>query len=267
MSLWQGTNVGSTIQAIASVGQLICSNGLILQWVRATIPHCCFFYAVDMKLERLLFSSGPKPGDPSLELDIPTVTVFVGPNNSGKSMALREVEDWCCAVDSSSTVLSEIGLSFPDDPAEAVELVKQYRTDPPENQVEAPDHCWIGIPTFRQSQPVIHEQVQLTQVEQAVSNKEVRQLRHYLSRLYTLRLDGRTRFSLSDPKPTGDLQSHPQNHLWSLFQNDNARKQVREITKEAFGLYFVIDPTSMNQFRVRMSNEAQLPRQNHKSNL
>jgi ABC-type cobalamin/Fe3+-siderophores transport system ATPase subunit len=28
-----------------------------------------------------------------------TVVVLVGPNNSGKSLALREIEEWCCGVE------------------------------------------------------------------------------------------------------------------------------------------------------------------------
>ncbi|MFH0958496.1 MAG: AAA family ATPase, partial [Pseudomonadota bacterium] len=86
-------------------------------------------------------------------------------------------------------------------------------------------------------------------------NKDLTWLRHGLTRLYTIRLDGRTRFSLSDPKPTGDLQAHPQNHLWALFKNDIGRERVRKYTEEAFGLHFVIDPTAMTQFRVRMSKK------------
>ncbi len=39
----------------------------------------------------------------------------------------------------------------------------------------------------------------------------------------------------------------------ALFQDDSARKEIRNITKEAFGLYFTIDPTSMNEFRIRLS--------------
>lgn len=36
-----------------------------------------------------------------------------------------------------------------------------FKTEPPENQTTAVDHMWLGLPTFRQNQPVIHEQVSL----------------------------------------------------------------------------------------------------------
>jgi len=45
----------------------------------------------------------------------------------------------------------------------------------------------------------------------------------------------------------------PQNHLWALFVNNEARERVRKLTEDAFNLHFVVDPTAMQQFRVRMS--------------
>lgn len=63
----------------------------------------------EMKLEHLTFAAGPKPDDLPLEITVPTVIVLVGLNNSGKSIALGEVEDCCCTVDRNFDVLSEIG--------------------------------------------------------------------------------------------------------------------------------------------------------------
>lgn len=71
--------------------------------------------------------------------------------------------------------------------------------------------------------------------------------------LYTIRLDGRTRLALTEPRPAGDLQGPPVNHLMALFMDDETRTQIREFTRDAFGLYFVVDPTMMTQFRIRLS--------------
>jgi hypothetical protein len=78
-------------------------------------------------------------------------------------------------------------------------------------------------------------------------------LRQAFVKLFTLRLDGRTRFDLVDPKETGPLESPPRNHLWALFVSDGSREKVRKFTEEAFGRHFVIDPTGMTQFRARLS--------------
>jgi hypothetical protein len=74
--------------------------------------------------------------------------------------------------------------------------------------------------------------------------------------LYTIALDGRTRFALTEPRQAGDLQLAPQNHLAALFTNDVARARVRGITHEAFGFFFVIDPTNLGTLRIRMSLRA-----------
>jgi hypothetical protein len=44
--------------------------------------------------------------------------------------------------------------------------------------------------------------------------------------------------------------------LAALFKDDRARKRIREIVEDAFGLHFVIDPTGMTQFKIRMSERA-----------
>ena len=92
----------------------------------------------------------------------------------------------------------------------------------------------------------------LNNAVQQQNNNDV--LRQWLSAFYTIRLDGRTRFSLAESKPSGDLLQAPQNHLWKLFSDDSARTEVRRLTAEAFGLYFTIDPTGMTQFKIRMSS-------------
>jgi hypothetical protein len=47
----------------------------------------------------------------------------------------------------------------------------------------------------------------------------------------------------------------------ALFKDDEARSKIREMTAEAFGLHFVIDPTGMTQFRINMSERAPLDNQ------
>jgi hypothetical protein len=80
-------------------------------------------------------------------------------------------------------------------------------------------------------------------------------LRDFLS-IFTVRLDGQQRLALTLPRLAGDLRRHPANHLAALFRDDAARERIREITADALGLYFVIDPTAVSHFRIRMSDRA-----------
>lgn len=208
-----------------------------------------------IKLSKLSFLAGPGPGQGGIGITDPEVVLLVGPNNSGKSLALREIENWCIGKNEARKVVDQLDVELPDTADAAIELFEPFKAEPPQNQTTPVDHIWVGSPTFRQGQPVIHVQISLATFRNWFDHAPNRDhARTQLTLLYTVRLDGRTRFALSDPKPAGDLQSHPQNHLWALFQNDPAREKVRSLTSEAFGLHFIVDATGMTQFRVRMSS-------------
>lgn len=71
-----------------------------------------------------------------------------------------------------------------------------------------------------------------------------------------MRFNGRSRFNLTNDQNAGDLLSAPQNVLAHLFQNDASRMKVRALVQDAFGLNFVVDPTQLGQFRIRLSKAA-----------
>lgn len=75
-------------------------------------------------------------------------------------------------------------------------------------------------------------------------------------RFFQIRLDGRTRFDLTNDRATGELAGLPQNILAHLFQDDELRKEVRDIVHDAFGVYFVIDPLNGGHLRIRLSRTA-----------
>ncbi|MFA5184678.1 MAG: AAA family ATPase [Patescibacteria group bacterium] len=212
--------------------------------------------SASLKLTKLNFFAGERPENnlEGLEIRPGTAVIFVGPNNSGKSLALREIENWCFGKDEKRFLIKELSVDLPTDAEEMKSMLKFFETPPPKNQGLKDDIMWIGQHTFRADQPVRSFQIQISNISQLLTSPSGSAvIREWLIGSYTIRLDGRTRFSLADPKPTGDLQLSPQNHLWALFRDDEAREQVRLLAEEAFGLHFVIDPTGMNFFRIRMS--------------
>ena len=72
----------------------------------------------------------------------------------------------------------------------------------------------------------------------------------------TLILDGRSRIALVNQQHAGDLQQYPQSSFQVLFRDDAKRHEARRIVSEAFGYYFVIDPTNLGQLRIRLSQRA-----------
>ena len=76
-------------------------------------------------------------------------------------------------------------------------------------------------------------------------------IQHYIT-MYVSRFGGKERFQLAQNKDNGDLKAQTNKYTSGLFQNDEKRKEVRGLVYEAFGKYFVVDPTSMKQLEVRL---------------
>ena len=132
-------------------------------------------------LSSLKLRFGPSPGEPPLEFAPGAMTVFVGPNNSGKSVALREIER------------------------------------------ASPDSIIV---------------------ENTSGDHEL-----------TTRLDGLNRLTLLSRQPSESLHE-PTQMLTRLLVNAENRERVRATILDAFGVHFVIDPTSMQTFEPRLSDVA-----------
>jgi energy-coupling factor transporter ATP-binding protein EcfA2 len=130
-------------------------------------------------LSNLRLRFGPAPGEPPLQLDPGAMTVFVGPNNSGKSLALREIE-------------------------------------------------------MRPDMPFIVDSVSGTASP-------------------ATRLDGLSRLSLLERQISETLHE-PTLALTRLLVHARNRERVRATIYDAFGVHFVIDPTSMRWFEPRLSS-------------
>ncbi|WP_454713617.1 ATP-dependent nuclease [Caulobacter segnis] len=195
----------------------------------------------------------------SLILPMQGVTIFVGPNNSGKSLVLRELEE--IFVDQSERnrkIIGSFEFDWGDD-----EWFEGFIS----NAVAAsPSNVPVGEVQFSRLNPfggrdAVGIGVQSLKNMRMAHNRNATHVRWWLNmveRWNVLRLDGRSRFQLTDDREGGDLLSPPQNILAHLFVDDSSRDRVRKSIKEAFGVYFVIDPTQLGRLRIRLSSEAPL---------
>jgi ABC-type cobalamin/Fe3+-siderophores transport system ATPase subunit len=180
------------------------------------------------------------------------VTVFVGPNNSGKSQVLREIHRYCSSGqrDAGDVIIQRVEFQAftPDDAAERIQRVTL-----PRRPAEAlnPDHVIIGKRGTRHQVPRDH-------LLRALQDPNA-QARHfcpwYLS-FNTMMLDGRSRIDLVNQQPAGDLVQEPQSSFQVLFRDNTRRSEVRRIIHDAFRLFFAIDPTHLGHFRLRLSSRA-----------
>jgi hypothetical protein len=220
-------------------------------------------------LKTLTLRFGPGGGVLPLEFAPGPMTVFVGPNNSGKSLALRELEEYLESGGMKERrIVAHMEMYLPtgEQAARMVEArrvegdhgpagcVRVSRLKPMGEYVKKRSTDVEDLPTDQLID--LREVLRILDSPEAPDEEETARLCRDFFALFTIRLDGRTRLALTYPRPLGDLQQHPTNHLAALFRDDEARARIREVTADAFGLHFVLDPTGGTQLRIRMSRRA-----------
>lgn len=201
-------------------------------------------------IKTLSLKFGERIAGSHLVFDPKTITVFVGPNNSGKSLILREVETYLQTGGSSRThslTIDHINISdLSEDTLRDLASSRTLREDDrhrvmlgSKDLVTGQDkqlNYWISKDNLPQS---------------LLSNYE------WLSKLswmFSLKLDGATRLKLTDEKPFTDLLSNPGNTHSALLKDAELRDQIRQIIFNAFGSYLCIDPTAGSKIRIRISD-------------
>jgi hypothetical protein len=178
------------------------------------------------------------------------VTVFVGPNNSGKSLVLREVEQSFSSYTPVTTkIVDDFEILWVGDQQVEEDIAKLSKRAPPSN---SPDFINIGrfvpngtIETFSVPRNDVWHNMRTHQNKLWLTSSFLR--------MFLIRLDGRTRFDLTNDQGRGDLLGPRQNMFMHLFQDKDSRKRVRDIVFDAFNLYFTIEQLSANYLRIRLS--------------
>lgn len=180
------------------------------------------------------------------------ITVFVGPNNSGKSKVLSEIHSYCVSGHSNSNNVIVDRMEFGSYEASiAEEKIDKLLLTPRHDEAINPDHILIGK---RGSRLQIRKN-QLIDAFLKPNERTAHFCQWYLA-YNTLILNGQNRINLVNEQSAGDLQQAPHTSFQVLFKEDVKRQEVRRIIKEAFDFYFVIDPTNLGQLRLRLSRRA-----------
>jgi len=195
---------------------------------------------------------GRVPGAPGERVVATPVTVFVGPNNSGKSRVLQEIERYCRSgtKDANALLLADLQFSGLDLP-KATQSIERLRQPPNQGEAQSIGHILVGSRYGRNQVPLS----EITELVQLPSKNVSAFCQWYLTH-YTLILDGRSRINLVNQQGAGDLQRPPESSFQVLFRDDTKRHEVRRIVFEAFGRSFVLDPTHLGYLRIRLSDRA-----------
>lgn len=185
-------------------------------------------------------------------IDATPVTVFVGPNHSGKSKILQEIFRYIASGQRSTNDVILDSITFePLTRTVAEDRIAAVTLKPHFAETVLLDHVLVGRKSVRNSVP----REGLMQALMDPNNRTQHLCAWYLT-FNTLILDGKSRIGLVQEQSAGDLQGPPQTSFQTLFRDDERRAELRRIIHEAFGLYLVIDPTHLGQLRLRLSPEA-----------
>lgn len=199
-------------------------------------------------IKKLKIKFGSSPSKGPLEMETTPITVFVGPNNSGKSKVLIEIQNFCQNGNPSTTnvILNDIDFKPIADPESEI---NNNTLTPRSNELVTPGNILFGKAGHRIQ---IARQHLLDTLSNIPAHKN-----HYCSyyvNFNTIRIDGGSRIQLINEQDAGDLQSHSQNSFQVLFRDNTKRNEVRRIIFDAFKKYFVIDPTKLGKLRIRLSD-------------
>ncbi|WP_228136492.1 hypothetical protein [Acinetobacter sp. Ag2] len=158
-------------------------------------------------------------------IDALPITVFVGPNNSGKSQILREIYQYCISgmQNSNNKIIDNIqfiGISK-DEIENAIRKVQQ---EPHINEFINPDHILVGRNGER-------NQVHLPSYKHVLINpsEATNQFCTTYLKYKTLTLDGYNRIDLVNAQGAGNLQDPPHLSFQMLFRDNQKRYEVRRI--------------------------------------
>lgn len=210
-----------------------------------------------IRVARVKFLAGSTPGAGGLQLSVGPVLVLVGPNGSGKSSVLNEIELWGHGEAKPGPVLADIEVIHPTEPGEVESYLQQFSVPSDESHPQRDDHIWVGHTRYGHRSPRYELQANLSTVQNWAKNGAIDSLRRHMFAFAFVKLNGRTRFALSEDQDGGDLTA-PSNHLQRLLLDDALRQEVREISSQALDRFLTIDPTSMRKIRLRL-NETEPP--------
>ncbi len=200
-------------------------------------------------IRELKLKFGRVPGLVAETVPTTPITVFVGPNNSGKSKVLAEINQFCRSGQINITDVILDHLEFHNFALEqAEEHIRAVTLTPNPGETQLPELIIIGKGSHRMQ---LNKQQLLTALQQPEAS--VAQFCQWYLAFNTLILDGRGRIDLVNDQIAGDLQQVPQSSFQVLFRDDAKRLEVRRIIYDAFELYFVIDPTNLGNLRARLS--------------
>lgn len=215
-----------------------------------------------LSINELKPRAGRSDRGPAPALGVSAVTVLVGPNNSGKSLALREIQSWATASHNpprpweGGLIWADIDAFWPDDIDELRDFLWEHSSKP--RPIDPGDEPTNGIPILgfplessgamtasHAGEVTINLHNENLGIDELVRS---RVLPHFVALL-----DGRQRFGLAEHRNMGAVDSVPQNPLMALVLNRSLFDRVYTEILASLNLHLVVVTADMTSLSLALS--------------
>lgn len=203
-------------------------------------------YKVADMITHLHLKSSSSHGQPPLVVETPpSITIFVGPNNSGKSQALREIYTYCIQGENHSfSILDKLSFKGNDQAIAAAEFTAMKIASASGEHVPQ-GHSKVKIGdrfAMLPDEDYVHARTR--------PNEYTIQFAQWHLQHRTLNLDGSNRILLLNAQERGDLK-YPTTAFARLLTNNEKRTALRKIIHDALGLYLAIDMSEGSKLNIK----------------
>lgn len=209
-----------------------------------------------MLVDSLKFNNGPRGLHDDCLLRPGSVTIFIGPNNGGKSSALREISNEFNFNGSTDRhIFSEIKIN--EITRELAEKkISRYRSNESEKDSEKGIFFRRGMGRQEVNERLLFGILleKFNKGEEFGVNEKEYFCHHFMSS-YIINLSGESRLGLVNQGQGQRLDEPALSTIAALFKDDDLRKKLSDIVFDSFGMHLVIDATNMSGFFYALSEE------------
>lgn len=203
-------------------------------------------------ITQLRLKSGSSPSAEGLSIETPpSITIFVGANNSGKSQLLREIYAYCqTGQTAANLILDRLDFAAVDE-ATARDEYEQLKSPPKLGEPTAQGHSYIAHRTGTRFQ-VSDRNFFLARTDPNIHPDW--NAKWFVSG-FMLNLDGPARTTLANPASRGNLLE-PTNPLARLYMDNGKRSALRKVLFDALGLHIGIDAYTTDSLQLCFGSTA-----------
>ena len=202
-----------------------------------------------MNIDEVTFYAGSTKNAGPLVITPKRMTIFIGPNNGGKSRALAEIQQSLIPV---TNFVSMVVRSAIRSRIEEAELnFKIEKVIRPKRPGDDPSPSTIAVEN-RGSRTILNMDYLKNIINQ--DDDSTKQYIGHIIRHFFLNLQGAGRLDLANAVTAEPVGTHPNSTIARIYADDHLRSLISSIVFRGFGQYLVVDPTQLPHIGYKLSS-------------